>query len=66
MLILWRKAGEKIRINDDIVITFCEINEYGKIKIGFDAPKDCIIDREEIYHARRKNANIIKYKSIEE
>jgi carbon storage regulator len=48
MLILTRKVGESIRINDNICITIVEID--GKnVKIGIDAPKSISIHREEVF-----------------
>jgi carbon storage regulator len=48
MLILTRKLGETIAIDDNIKITFLEIK--GKqIKIGINAPANVRVHREEIY-----------------
>ena len=47
MLILTRKTGESIIINDDIKITVTKINSR-QIKIGIQAPKDVKVNREEI------------------
>lgn len=48
MLILLRKTGEKIVINDDISITLLGIDK-NRARIGIDAPKSIAIYREEIY-----------------
>ncbi len=56
MLILARKQGQKIIINDSIVITVLD-SESGLAKIGIDAPQGVKIYREEIYNAV-KNANL--------
>lgn len=48
MLVLSRKKGEKIRINDDIIIEILEVNS-GTVKIGFTAPKQIKIYRDELY-----------------
>lgn len=48
MLILTRKYGEWVRIGDDIKITVLEIRS-GQVKLGFEAPADIRIHREEIY-----------------
>lgn len=48
MLILTRKAGEGIRIGDNIQITIVEI-KGGGIRIGIDAPADQKIYRQEVY-----------------
>ena len=47
MLILTRKAGEKIRIGDDITIHVVDIGK-GNVRIGVDAPKDVAIMRNEV------------------
>lgn len=48
MLILSRKDGESIVLDDNIEIKILEI-EDGKVKLGIDAPKDIDIYRKEIY-----------------
>lgn len=48
MLILTRRVGESIRINDNICITIMDVD--GKnIKIGIEAPKSISIHREEVF-----------------
>lgn len=47
-LILARRPGEKLVINDDITITILEFNG-NQIRIGIDAPKDVKVYREEVY-----------------
>lgn len=47
MLILTRKLGESIIIEDNIKITVVDINKQ-QIKLGIDAPKNITINREEI------------------
>ncbi len=48
MLILTRKVGEKLIINDDIVVTILEF-KGNQVRVGIDAPKEVTIYREEIY-----------------
>lgn len=48
MLVLSRKKGEKIIIDDNIELTVVEI-EGNKVKLGIDAPKSIEIHREEVY-----------------
>lgn len=62
MLILSRKCGQKLIINDNIVITIIESGQ-NVVKIGFDAPKDVKIFREEIY-LEIKSENISSNKSL--
>lgn len=47
MLILSRKLGEKIYINDNITITVVDI-DHGKIRLGIEAPRDVPILRQEL------------------
>lgn len=48
MLILTRRPGENIVINDNIVITVLE-NRGQQVRIGIDAPRSISVHREEIY-----------------
>ena len=57
MLILSRKNGQKIIINDEIEITILE-SKNDSCKIAINAPKDVKIYREEIY-LQIKLANLI-------
>ncbi|MCR4290752.1 MAG: carbon storage regulator CsrA [Candidatus Scalindua sp.] len=47
MLILTRRLGESIIIEDNIKITVIDINKQ-QIKLGIDAPKHITINREEV------------------
>ena len=48
MLVLSRKNGQKIMINDDIEITILE-SRFDNCKIAISAPKNVKIYREELY-----------------
>jgi carbon storage regulator len=48
MLILARKAGEKIVIDGDIVVTVIEVGRGGQVRIGIDAPRGRRILRHEL------------------
>lgn len=48
MLILTRRVGETIRINDDISIQVLSVSGQ-QVKIGITAPTDVAVHREEIY-----------------
>lgn len=50
MLVLKRKAGEKILIGDDIVITILD-NRGDGVRIGIDAPRGVRILRDEVLRA---------------
>ena len=48
MLILTRRVGETIRINDDISIQVLSVSGQ-QVKIGITAPADVAVHRDEIY-----------------
>jgi carbon storage regulator len=52
MLVLSRKLGEKIIINDNICITVVDIDR-GKIRLGIEAPRDVPIFRQELLPAQQ-------------
>ncbi|MEM1485300.1 carbon storage regulator CsrA [Oscillospiraceae bacterium PP1C4] len=54
MLILSRKCGESLIINDEIVIKITEISG-DKVKIGIEAPQNYRILREEICQTVQSN-----------
>ena len=56
MLILTRKIGEGVVLNENITVRVIEISK-GVVKLGFDAPKNMLILREELEQAI-KEANI--------
>jgi carbon storage regulator len=47
MLVLSRKCGDKVVIDDQIVVTVTQIGN-GKVKIGIEAPKNVSILRGEL------------------
>lgn len=53
MLVLTRKKGQKLIINDNIEITILETRGES-VKIGVNAPKEISIFREEIYEEIKK------------
>ncbi len=56
MLILTRKVGEGVVLDEKITVRVIEISK-GVVKLGFDAPKEMMILREELQQAI-KEANI--------
>ena len=56
MLVLSRKLGEKIYINDNICITIVDIDR-GKIRLGIEAPRDVPIFRQELLTEKKDAAS---------
>ena len=52
MLVLSRKIGEEIVIGNDIRIAVVAIHG-DKVRIGVNAPKEVVVDRQEIHEKRR-------------
>lgn len=54
MLILTRKTGQSIRIGNDITVTVTSVDTRGgpTVRIGISAPKEMLVDREEIRERR--------------
>jgi carbon storage regulator len=62
MLILTRKIGEGVVLNENITVRVIEISK-GVVKLGFEAPKNMLILREELAKAI-KESNIEASKSV--
>ena len=54
MLILQRKAGQSLRIGDDITVTIVAV-ENNRVRIAIDAPTDISILRSELIEAIAAN-----------
>lgn len=57
MLLLTRRVGEKVLINDDITIIVCAASGQ-KAKIGIEAPREISVHREEIYDSIREETKV--------
>lgn len=64
MLILTRKIGEGIVLNENVTVKIIDISK-GMVKLGFEAPKDMLILREELQQAV-KEANTLASKGVSE
>lgn len=53
MLVLSRKIGESIRIDNNIVVTVLDIDRW-QIRIGIEAPREVPIMREELLDAEER------------
>ena len=54
MLVIRRRAGEKLLIGPDVEIEVLEIGG-GQVKLGVNAPRQVLILRQEVYITRRQN-----------
>jgi len=54
MLILTRRAGEALRIGNDIEVMVMAVNG-SQVRIGINAPRDIAVDREEIAERKRRD-----------
>lgn len=48
MLVLTRHTGETVRVGDNIIVTIIEVRG-DKVRLGFHAPSDVDVHRQEIY-----------------
>jgi carbon storage regulator len=53
MLILTRRAGESLRIGDDVEVTVMAVNG-SQVRIGIKAPRSVAVDREEIAERKQR------------
>jgi carbon storage regulator len=54
MLILTRRAGEALRIGNNIEVTVMAISG-SQVRIGINAPREIAVDREEIAQRKRRD-----------
>jgi carbon storage regulator len=54
MLIITRRVGEAIFINDDIKLVVLGVKR-DQMRIGIEAPKEIPIDREELYIRKQRD-----------
>ena len=52
MLVLSRLVDEQVVIDGDIIVTVVEIRG-DKVRLGFKAPKEIVIDRSEVHVAKQ-------------
>lgn len=56
MLVLSRKANQRITIGKDIVVTVVDIRG-DKVRLGIEAPQDVAVHREEVYLAIQRQTD---------
>jgi carbon storage regulator len=57
MLILTRRTGETLRIGDDVEVTVMAVNG-SQVRIGIKAPRNVVVDREEIAERKRREREL--------
>jgi carbon storage regulator len=65
MLVITRKAGEAIRIGDEITITVLDV-AGSTVRIGIDAPTEIPVFREEIWAAVKEENRAAADASVED
>ena len=55
MLILTRRPGESVKIGDDVTVTVLGV-KGDQARLGFTAPPDVAVHREEVYDRIRNQA----------
>jgi carbon storage regulator len=63
MLVLTRKVGEVIVIGNNICLTVVEIKGE-KVRLGVTAPKEVIVDRQEIHEKRKTHLDFVAAPSV--
>jgi carbon storage regulator len=53
MLVLSRRRGEEIKINEDVTITVVSI-QGDKVRLGITAPRETVVDRAEVSERRKQ------------
>ena len=54
MLVLSRKLGERFQVGPDVTITVVKVDR-NTVRIGIEAPRDTIIQREELTQDRARS-----------
>jgi carbon storage regulator len=57
VLILTRRPQETIRVGDDITITILGV-EGNKVRIGIAAPRNVVVDRQEVYERKQRELDV--------
>ena len=52
MLILARRVGESVKVGDEVTVTVLGV-KGSHVRLGFAAPRDVAVHREEIYERMR-------------
>jgi carbon storage regulator len=63
MLVLTRKPGQRIRIGDEIEVTLLEVSG-DRVRLGFSAPPDVAIHRQEVYERILQNDEGLRHREM--
>jgi carbon storage regulator len=63
MLILSRRAGESVMVGDEVTVTVLGVRGT-QIRLGFAAPKEVAVHREEVYQRIRADRSTNAYPSV--
>lgn len=59
MLVLSRKAGERILVGDDVVVTVVRVGP-NSVRIGIEAPREMNIVRQELCHFEAEDDAVVQ------
>src|SRR5262249_19157204 len=62
MLVLTRRVGEQIVIQDSIRVTIVS-NERDRVRLGISAPQETRVDRQEIHQIVRNTSAMFRFKA---
>jgi carbon storage regulator len=62
MLILTRRVGEQVLINNGLIEISVLQSQNGFIRLGFKAPSDVVIDRKEVHLKKLVNNQLLRDK----
>jgi carbon storage regulator len=48
-----RRSGQMLRIGDDVILTVTSVRG-GSVRLGFNVPRDMIVDREEVAELKKR------------
>lgn len=60
MLVLSRKLGEAIVIGDNVTVTVLEL-QGDRVRLGFNAPRELPIHREEVHERLQECRPVLRY-----